>query len=214
MSKHLTTTVLLLVAYLNKNTSETVDILFEGDSDIELWDIQAYEHAKNVGVGGATCADVLDDLDDTLERYNSKWIVLVCGENDFPARSANDTFALFQSIVTKIQSSGARIVYMGTKPEPATVDLHAQYREYDALIQQHAINLAATKTPPPLIMIDVYNGFEAMGNPLSLYANDQLHLSEAGYSHWDQWLNQALENNTCILWRSGICIQQSNEGLK
>jgi hypothetical protein len=34
-------------------------------------------------------------------------------------------------VVGKITATGARVVYLGTKPEPATASLHAAYRRYD-----------------------------------------------------------------------------------
>ena len=158
-------------------------------------------------MGGHTCEDVLDTLDKTLSENPSKWVVLVCGENDFFYRSASDTFSLFQSIVEKIQQSNARTVYMGTKPEPETVDLHDQYREYDAKIKEYAISLSSSSSPPPLVMIDVYNGFEDVGNPNSLYAEDQLHLSQEGYSYWNTWLKTALNDEACTIWKSNTCVQ-------
>jgi hypothetical protein len=33
------------------------------------------------------------------------------------------------------------------------------------------------KAPPPLVMIDVFPAFEALGNPDSLYKSDELHMS-------------------------------------
>mmetsp|Transcript_116018 Transcript_116018/g.315002 ORF Transcript_116018/g.315002 Transcript_116018/m.315002 type:complete len:119 (+) Transcript_116018:1-357(+) len=55
-------------------------------------------------------------------------------------------------------------------------------------------------------MVDVNAGFEAMGNPNSLYAADELHLSAEGYSHWDHWVGLALGDSACALWLSGACV--------
>ena len=193
----------LLGACTESNT-ETFDILFEGDSDIEGWNTEGYKNSINLGLGGATCQDVLDELDDTLAAYTTNNVVLVCGENDFPDQSASDTFSLFKNIVEKIQETGATVIYMGTKPEPETIELHQQYRVYDELIKQHAISLASGALAP-LVMIDVYNGFEDLENPNSLYAEDQLHLSAEGYAYWDEWLRIALLDETCAVWKSGSC---------
>lgn len=189
---------------------EILNILFVGDSDIEGWDTETYENAKNIGVGGATCQDILPQIETTLESYLTKKVVLVCGENDFPDHSASDTFTVFKNIVEKIEATNATVLYMGTKPEPETIDLHQQYRQYDSLIRQHAVDLANTENPP-LVMIDVYSGFEELGNPNSLYAEDQLHLSNEGYSYWNQWLQSALADNTCTVWQSGSCIHNAGD---
>ena len=46
----------LLVGCSESNTS-TLEILFEGDSDIELWHTENYKNSLNIGVGGDTCVD-------------------------------------------------------------------------------------------------------------------------------------------------------------
>ena len=201
---------MLVTLFLGACTTnrDTLSLLFIGDSDIELWDTQGYGRSKNIGVGGATCPDVLHTLDETLASYSAERAVVVCGENDFPDRSAGDTAEIFRSITEKLQAAKTSVVYMGTKPEPETIDLHTQYQEYDELIKQMAIELATSSEAPPLVMIDVYHGFEALGNPNSLYAEDQLHLSEQGYSYWNQWLEQALGNERCIIWQSDTCFSQ------
>lgn len=191
-----------------KQPPNTLDILFEGDSDIELWNTEEYPNSKNVGLGGDTCQDVLDLLDTTLASNPTQNVVLVCGENDFPDRSAYDTFVLFKSIVEKIHGSGAHVYYMGTKPEPDTTSLHQMYRDYDNFIKEYAIAHANTQSPYRLTVIDVYNGFVELDNPNELYAEDQLHLSEAGYAYWNEWLQKAQNNSSCSIWRSGVCIHE------
>lgn len=179
-------------------------LLFEGDSDIENWDTTGYSDSANVGVGGAVCWDVLDSIEDTLQVYQPRRVVLVCGENDLWNQSVSATFDDFSAVVSRIHDHGADVYYMGTKPEPSTTMLHTEYREYDALIRAHATELA-TGGETPLVMIDVYPGFETAGNPDSLYEDDGLHLSEAGYALWDSWLTEALDAEGCILWESGAC---------
>ena len=181
-----------------------VSLLFEGDSDIEGWDTSGYPDSANVGVGGAVCADVLETIADTLEAYKPGRVVLVCGENDLWEQSVSRTFDDFSAVVSRINRSGATVYYMGTKPEPATTPLHGEYREYDALIREHAENLAGSGQAS-LVMIDVYRGFEAVGNPRSLYQGDKLHLSQEGYALWDEWLTAAFTDERCIIWESGAC---------
>jgi lysophospholipase L1-like esterase len=181
-----------------------VGLLFEGDSDIELWDTSGYPDAANIGVGGAVCEDVLDTIEDTLQTYQPDVVVLVCGENDLWDQSASATFDAFSAVVSRIHDSRATVYYMGTKPEPSTTSLHAAYQEYDALIRAHATSLAADGAGP-LVMIDVYRGFAAQGNPDSLYQGDGLHLSDEGYALWDAWLEAAFAEDICVLWENGVC---------
>lgn len=146
--------------------------LFIGDSDIELWDTDSiFPNSINLGIGGNTCIDVLDGIDKTLlfEQFQPEWVVVVCGENDLAyGRSAANTFDKFVAVVDKINISGARALYLGTKPEPSTTSMHASYREYDELIRNYADSIANSTSPPPLVMIDVYPSFEELGNPSTL----------------------------------------------
>jgi len=186
--------------------------LFIGDSDIDLWASAAtFPEAYNVGIGGYTCRDVKQEVGSMLSVFGPSWLVLVCGENDLSSASVAKTFSRFEDIVAAANAEGARVLYLGTKPEPSTSELHDEYQQYDALIKEHAAHLAdgAASSPPPLVMVDVYAGFEALGNPNSLYAADRLHLSSEGYALWDEWTVAALDGGTCYLWRSGECIATS-----
>ena len=100
------------------SSGKTFAMVFEGDSDIELWNTTAYPNAINLGVGGATCADVESEIGQMLVRYQPSKVVLVCGENDLFERNATQTFGFFENIVEAIHSAGAKVIYMGTKPEP------------------------------------------------------------------------------------------------
>ena len=113
------------------------EVLFIGDSDIEYWSKAAvstwiaFPNSNNVGVAGFTCAQVLSELDAHLARYAPSTAVLVCGENDLISTSASTAFSRFVQVVERIIASGARVVFLSTKPEPSTDSLHAKYRDYD-----------------------------------------------------------------------------------
>jgi len=186
--------------------------LLAGDSDIEGWPNTAssFPGSVNVGVGGWTCKRLKKKIGGFLGTHNPEWVILVCGENDLWGSSAATTFNDFKAVVQEIRAAGARVVYVGTKPEPSTKKLHAKYREYDALIRAHAASLAAAAdSGPPLVMVDSYKGFEDLGNPNSLYRGDRLHLSSSGYGHWTTWAQQALSQSdtACEVWQSGACTQ-------
>ena len=104
----------------------------------------------------------------------------------------------FKKVVKKVVASGARVIYMGTKPEPDTTSIHSDYEKYDAKIRALAVEYATgtlaptpsptvaagsgtpSATPAVLTMVDVYPSFNAMGNPDSLYGDDNLHMSSEG----------------------------------
>jgi len=71
-------------------------------------------------VGGATCADVLGEIDALLSAFSPATVLLVCGENNLDSQSASQAFQDFSAILGRITSAGARTLYIGTKPEPGT----------------------------------------------------------------------------------------------
>ena len=203
-------TILMMTASLTgcigqEEDRESPDWLFIGDSDIEGWDTSQFVNSTNIGDGGSLCSDALSSLDEVLEQYTPIHVVIVCGENDLAEdRTVEETFDDFQAMINKIIGSGASVTYMGTKPEPRTTELHDQYRDYDGRIQDFAVNIA-NEFNAPLNVVDVYQGFEDIGNPSSLYQEDELHLSLEGYGYWDQWLVQVSNDSTCIIWQSQEC---------
>jgi len=194
--------------------------LFIGDSDVEYWapgntaapndSGSVLRGSNNVGVGGATCAEVKNWAPDALAKLAPSTVVLVCGENDLDGTSAvtEQAFADFKSIYELIAATGARTFTLSPKPEPGTTDLHEQYRAYAALVLAHARDEAQSPAAS-LVAIDSYGGFEDLGNPASLYHSDQLHLSPSGYARWAEWLGAAVDstNLACFSWRSGACAE-------
>ena len=94
-----------------------------------------------------------------------------------------NSFQDFKKVVSSLLASGVqKVVYMGTKKEPATTELHAKYAQYDENIRAWAAVLRAAAQgndatlPAPLTMVDVSGGFEALGNPGTFYDTDNLHL--------------------------------------
>jgi len=191
-------------------------VVFVGDSDVDYWmtNTEIVLGSLNVGIAGATCDDVLQDIDYLLEETKPSWIILVCGENDLAQNTTvADTFDLFSDIVDRISDAGSHVLYLGTKPEPATKSLHGLYQKYDELVNGLAINLAEDVADPPLTFIDVYSAFVDLGNPFHLYqASDQLHLSFYGYELWSNWTVAALDDTDktpCVVWKMGECVVRS-----
>ena len=191
------------------NLDMSVDVLFVGDSDIERWDTPSvFPGSVNVGVGGYTCDEVYNMIDGALQTYSPNRVVIVCGENDLFSQSAEATFQDFKRVIDKIVASNTQAIYLGTKPEPDTTSIHSKYKNYDAKIRDYADALATEFAPffLPLVMVDVYPAFVEMGNPVSLYNQDGLHLSDDGYTYWNTWTNTVLNSlEDCVLWESNVC---------
>ena len=186
--------------------------LFMGDSDIDYWDTAAGVDAAsyNVGVGGYTCRDVLAELSQYLQAFKPSRVVLVCGENDLgEAAGVSETLQQWTSIIDGITAAGIPVTFLGTKPEPSTASLHSEYQDYDSLIKAWVnAQQEGAEDDASVTFIDVYPAFEALGNPLSLYDDDRLHLSSEGYSLWNTWTRMAIDNPACVLWQSGECLAE------
>ena len=193
------------------------ELMLVGDSDIDYWRSThtTFPRSNNVGVGGDTCKSVRNEADAMLAAFAPSWVLLVCGENDLAVgKSVSATMARLRAAVKKMVAAGARVLYIGTKPERDSQALWPRYVEYDAAVSEYAASLAASAAaaglPPPLVFIDSYRGFNDLSNPISLYASDELHLSGEGYAQWESWAQIALSADTgCFEWRSGLCVRSS-----
>jgi len=194
-------------------------LLFVGDSDIDYWDdsLTLFDDRKayNVGFSGYTCAQVLAEVSDWVDAFEPKTVVLVCGENDLAeGETVDDTFAILKDVLQAYLAAGAKVVFIGTKDEPGSASLYDQYSSYDEKIMEYVqqqAELAALSDPdssPPFVMVDSNAGFKALGNPDTLYADDDLHLSTEGYALWSDWVVQAIvgEEQNCFIYRSGTCV--------
>eukprot|EP00747_Dinoflagellata_sp_TGD_P030812 gnl/TRDRNA2_/TRDRNA2_134882_c0_seq3.p2 gnl/TRDRNA2_/TRDRNA2_134882_c0~~gnl/TRDRNA2_/TRDRNA2_134882_c0_seq3.p2 ORF type:complete len:110 (-),score=17.97 gnl/TRDRNA2_/TRDRNA2_134882_c0_seq3:19-348(-) len=90
-------------------------------------------------------------------------------------------------------SGAPRIVYISTKPEPATRRLHEAYRKYDDMI----CALAQKVGPSRLVVIDSWTPLADLDEAerYRYFARDGLHLSAEGYSVWTRWVNEVLETD-------------------
>jgi lysophospholipase L1-like esterase len=199
--------------------------VFVGDSDVDYWHTSTKEFpgSYNVGIGGATCKDVLKEIDFILDNFKPTQVILVCGENDMDGPGdpgATKIFKRWKDVVTKVNKNGARLLHMGTKPESGTTELHNDYKKYDAKIKEYAEQLAAEKanSPPPVVFVDVFKAFKDGGNPNSWYDQsekpDYLHMGKPGYAMWDEWAKKAVKNDLCIVWTGDHCADSKPSGSK
>lgn len=93
-------------------------------------------------------------------------------------------FSYFQKAYasTRAHKATLPILYMGTKPEPATESLHADYLRYDGMIQE------ATAGDTNFVFVSSWD-LKASGG---WYAGDQLHLGLKGYKVWNKRVTEAV----------------------
>jgi len=183
--------------------------VFMGDSDVDYWrtSAKAIPNSYNIGIGGQTCVDVIKELSFILEEFKPARVVLVCGENDLAGDSTvARTFGRWKRVVDRVTATGARMVVMGTKPEPDSTELFPKYEDFDKRIKDYVVQLAQTDAVPPVVFVDGYPAFISLGNARDLYMVDGLHLSNKGYENWDRWLAHALTNIfNCVIWAGDQC---------
>jgi len=172
-------------------------MMFFGDSDIEYWSSNdVFPASVNCGVGGSSVYEAQLHAEKTARRFTPKgYLVLVAGENDMSSsiECAETLFLHLQKTVRAFVDSRYHptVIMFGTKPEPGTTNLHSLYRKYDALAKSWPENDASIAGH--FKFIDVHQKFLDMGNPGTLYKNDELHMKQAGYDFWNQWLQSKMK---------------------
>ncbi len=188
-------------------------ILYIGDSDVDYW-VSPPGPSYNVGVGGATCKDVLETVDPMLEYFRPSIVVLVCGENDLLSFDSVKTISGRRSdIVARANAKNASVVFLGTKDEPSTSRYHTKYGLYDDESREAAKRACDIEKyvsgRPAFTFLDGNAAFKDIGNPETLYAPDQLHLSSEGYTLWSEWVATTLADETCCVWKGHECLHNN-----
>lgn len=184
-------------------------VLF-GDSDIARWKefkkiltagAEPISHVFRCGVDGATLAELLVFAPRLLEKYVPRIVLIAAGENDLAyGRHPAKVFSDFRSLVNLVSDSLLKLIYISTKPEPATfgdMQLRQNYLALNAMIEQHCASddrlLFVNSWHAMLLQSGSasYQSTEQSPNP-GMYAKDGLHLSKRGYSVWVHLVQEAL----------------------
>lgn len=87
-----------------------------------------------------------------------------------------------------------------------------RWQEFNSLVKPYAVEIAQNALPglAPLQFIDSYEGLLELGNSISFYQpGDIIHLSEEGYSHWNEWVTTAIDaldgDPNCAVWLNNEC---------
>jgi len=85
------------------------------------------------------------------------------------------------------------VIYMGTKPEPGSVDYYTWYNAYDKLVFEFA---SSPIVEGRLKVFDVFAAFQAMGgvgaDGKTLFDTDDLHMNANGYKYWTNWVKNIM----------------------
>jgi lysophospholipase L1-like esterase len=175
-------------------------ILFIGSSSFRKWtDVQDYfpnYTIINRGFGGSTLPDVIRYEKEIIFPYQSKQIVIYCGENDI----ANDStvtgkivYKRFKRLFHDIrkQFPHVPIIYISMKPSPRRWYLRDKMQDGNRRIERF---LLRRRPSPPPFFLDVWKsmlGDDGKPKP-DIFLSDNLHMNANGYAIWKKALEPYL----------------------
>lgn len=170
-------------------------VIFAGSSSIRLWDLNKSFpdlDAVNTGFGGSQIRDATHFAERVILKHEPSTIVLYSGDNDINAkRTPEQVLADFQAFAAKVHETlpECRVIFLAIKPSLKRWEQIETQREANRLMRE------VCEGDERLTFIDlepIMLGED--GKPIpELFADDGLHLSEAGYKRWTQAVQPALK---------------------
>ncbi len=162
-------------------------ILFFGSSSLRKWtDLEktfaAYQ-AINRGFGGSTLTDAIYYVNDLVDPYQPRQIVIYSGENDIADGSTTEVVVdRFEKLFTLIRQKlpDVPIAFISIKPSPSRAKFQSVIIETNKQIKKYLRHQHKTD------FIDVYKlmlGKKKQLRP-ELYEGDMLHMKPPGYAIW------------------------------
>src|SRR5258708_10643388 len=159
-------------------------IVFYGSSSFRLWkslekDFSSYE-VLNCGFGGACISDCVAFAARLILPLKPSAVVIYAGDNDLalgtPAEEAFNSFCQLFHIL-RDGSDKPYIAFVSVKACPARIRFLANIQRYNDLVREFI------SQQPRCDFIDLYSDLLGPDKNLniSLFQNDQIHLSSAGY---------------------------------
>ena len=171
-------------------------ILFVGSSSIRMWDTKRWFpqlETLNRGFGGSWTQDTIHYTEKIVIPYAPRTIVLYAGDNDINGGlKAQAVFADYVKFADAVHAKlpETDIIYVAIKPSVSRWALWPEMKAANALVakrcedepKEHFADIA------PLLLGED-------GKPdAKFFVKDGLHLSEAGYKAWSEYLAPMLAN--------------------
>jgi lysophospholipase L1-like esterase len=176
--------VTALETKLSQSTVTPGPIVFYGSSSIRLWKSLAQDFPDysvlNCGFGGSRLADCARYANRLVLPRKPSAVVIYAGDNDLALGTAPEkAFQTFQQLfgIFRNYSPSMPIAFVSVKPSPARCMYLDNIRRFNRLVEDYL------QTRPETDYIDVFS--DMLGpdqKPIpSLFVNDKIHLSPAGY---------------------------------
>ena len=170
-------------------------ILFVGSSSIRLWNLEKSFPdlpVVNRGFGGSEVEDSLRFAKRLVLPYHPRTVVFYAGDNDIKNKKTAETVAgQFRQFCELVHDylPATRIVFLGIKPSPSRWSLIGEQRKANGIVRDFA------KGTSYVSFVDVEPAMlGANGEPEpSLFQEDKLHMTDAGYERWTALLKPVLQ---------------------
>jgi lysophospholipase L1-like esterase len=173
-----------LQAKLSQSPIASSPVVFYGSSSIRLWkslqqDFSGYA-VLNCGFGGSRLTDCVRYANRIVLPLKPSAIVIYAGDNDLAIGTPPEkVFKSFQQLFSIFRgySPSIPIAFVSVKPSPARLMFLDNILKFNRLVEDFL------KTQPETEYIDVCSDMLGQDRkPIrSLFVNDQIHLSPAGY---------------------------------
>lgn len=182
-----------------KNPPEKGGIVFTGSSSIRLFDIPKFLpdiKALNRGFGGSHISEVNHYLDRCVLRYEPSLVVFYCGGNDLwdkktPEQVEEDFTEFRTRFFEKLPD--AKLIVLAVRPSPSRISIIKTEADLNARFRKAAESDKRITYLPD--SCDRY--LDKDGKPIpNLFVQDGLHMSDAGYEIWKEFLTPYLKSAT------------------
>ena len=194
-----------LESRLSGTQSSTNPIIFYGSSSFRLWksmqqDFPGYP-ILNCGFGGSRLTDCVRYANRLVIPRKPAAIVIYAGDNDLALGTPPEqVFQSFQMLfeIFRAYSRSIPIAFVSVKPSPARLKYLPNIIKFNELVEQYL------QARPETDYIDICSDMLGPDHrPIpSLFVNDQIHLSAAGYKimrkEIEEFLSDDLPHNKVI----------------
>jgi lysophospholipase L1-like esterase len=179
-----------------KSPPEKGRIVFTGSSSIRLLDIPRFFPgiaALNRGFGGSHISDVNHYIERCVLRYEPSLVVFYCGGNDLwdkktPEQVEEDLTEFRTRLFEKLPD--AKLIVLAVRPSPARISIIKTEADLNERFHK-----AAEADKRITYLADSCDRFlDKMDKPiLERFVADGLHMSDAGYEVWKEFLTPYLK---------------------